>query len=49
MRKPSWYLSTNHQDTTPHGDERFLPAFLDGHTTSKARTEVVLMLQVQKV
>lgn len=29
--------------------ERFLPAFLGGHTQSKGRTEVVLVLQVQKV
>ncbi|APR39375.1 type II secretion system protein GspD [Paraburkholderia sp. SOS3] len=37
------------QSTVATSGERFLPAFLDGHTKSKARTEVVLVLQVQKI
>lgn len=37
------------QGTVSNGGERFLPAFLDGHTKSKQRTEVVLVLQVQKI
>ncbi|MGQ7936997.1 type II secretion system protein GspD [Paraburkholderia sp. D1E] len=37
------------QSTVANSGERFLPAFLDGHTKSKARTEVVLVLQVQKI
>ncbi|TKC80409.1 type II secretory pathway protein [Trinickia terrae] len=36
-------------DSETHGRERFLPAFLGGHTHSSGRTEVVLVLQVQKV
>lgn len=36
-------------DTVSNSRERFLPAFLGGHTRSKARTEVVLVLQVQKI
>ncbi|CAB3659287.1 type II secretion system protein GspD [Trinickia soli] len=36
-------------DSETHSRERFLPAFLGGHTQSKGRTEVVLVLQVQKV
>lgn len=36
-------------DTTVNSRERFFPHFLDGHSTSKTRTEVVLVLQVQKV
>jgi general secretion pathway protein D len=37
------------QNTISTSGQRFLPHFLDGHTTSKARTEVVLVLQVQKI
>jgi type II secretory pathway component GspD/PulD (secretin) len=37
------------QSSEARGGERFLPRFLDGHSTSKGRTEVVLVLQVQKV
>lgn len=36
-------------DSETNSRERFLPAFLGGHTRSKGRTEVVLVLQVQKV
>ncbi|WP_240766251.1 type II secretion system protein GspD [Paraburkholderia flava] len=36
-------------DTVSNSRERFLPAFLGGHTTLKGRTEVVLVLQVQKI
>ncbi len=36
-------------DSVSNSRERFLPAFLGGHTRSKARTEVVLVLQVQKI
>jgi type II secretory pathway component GspD/PulD (secretin) len=37
------------QDTATRSGERFLPAFLDGRTTSKGHTEVVLVLQVQRI
>jgi len=36
-------------DTAANSREGFLPWFLAGHTKSKARTEVVLVLQVQKI
>ncbi|QDQ82659.1 type II secretion system protein GspD [Paraburkholderia megapolitana] len=36
-------------DTASNSRERFLPAFLGGHGTLKGRTEVVLVLQVQKI
>jgi general secretion pathway protein D len=36
-------------DTVSNSSEGFLPRFFDGHSRSKARTEVVLVLQVQKV
>lgn len=36
-------------DTVANSGEGFLPWFLDGHTRSKSRTEVVLVLQVQKI
>ncbi|MEQ5843004.1 type II secretory pathway protein [Paraburkholderia acidicola] len=36
-------------DTASNSRERFLPAFLGGHATLKGRTEVVLVLQVQKI
>jgi len=36
-------------DTTVNSRERFFPHFLDGRSTSKTRTEVVLVLQVEKV
>jgi hypothetical protein len=37
------------QSAVSNSGERFLPRFLYGRTTSKARTEVVLVLQVQKL
>ncbi|MBY4692624.1 type II secretory pathway protein [Burkholderia latens] len=37
------------QDSETHSGQRWLPSFLHGHTRSKGRTEVVLVLQVQKV
>lgn len=37
------------QTTTARDGQRWLPAFLDGRSKSKGRTEVVLILQVQKV
>jgi type II secretory pathway component GspD/PulD (secretin) len=37
------------QSADSRSGERFLPRFLDGYTKSKARTEVVLVLQVQKI
>jgi len=37
------------QDSVSSSSEGFLPRFLDGHSKSKARTEVVLVLQVQKI
>lgn len=36
-------------DTASNSRERFLPAFLGGHATLKGRTEVVLVLQVEKI
>ncbi|PCE22194.1 hypothetical protein BWP39_21200 [Paraburkholderia acidicola] len=36
-------------DTASNSRERFLPAFLAGHATLRGRTEVVLVLQVQKI
>lgn len=37
------------EDSETHSGQRWLPSFLHGHTRSKGRTEVVLVLQVQKV
>lgn len=37
------------QSTVAHDRQRWMPAFLDGKSVSKGRTEVVLILQVQKV
>jgi type II secretory pathway component GspD/PulD (secretin) len=37
------------QSTVARDGQRWLPAFLDGRAASKGRTEVVLILQVQKV
>ncbi|MGX7005137.1 type II secretion system protein GspD [Caballeronia sp. KNU42] len=36
-------------DTTAVNSEGWLPRFLDGHSSSKGRTEVLLVLQVQRV
>lgn len=36
-------------DSQSRSHERFLPRFLDGHSSSKTRTEVVLVLQVQRL
>lgn len=37
------------QDSDSHSHEKWFPHFLDGRSSSKARTEVVLVLQVQKI
>ncbi|WP_343219833.1 type II secretion system protein GspD [Paraburkholderia tuberum] len=37
------------QSTVARDGQRWLPSFLDGRSASKGRTEVVLILQVQKV
>ncbi|MGF6873494.1 hypothetical protein [Paraburkholderia sp. MM5477-R1] len=37
------------QTSTANDGQRFLPWFLDGHNRSRSRSEIVLVLQVQKI